>query len=195
MIRPPGLNSLVVNQMFIYRSSPPTMNWQVTTALPHSFETIPHAVFVLLFHSTYFHFFPRATLPLVSAWGSQVPFLLHRVQTKKGIEACTSMGVDHNKIFKGLANMIILGKKLLIFCKQFQPQIFPSHARHWAKAGDREEKQTQSMKVHPMTWMKWVFVTLDSSCLPVPVALSPLFLELHVSLTSFKKSSMISCKE
>ena len=84
MIRPPGLNFLVVNQMFIYGSSPPTMNWQVTTALPHSFETIPHAVFVLLFHSTYFHFFPRATLPLVSAWGSQVPFLLHGVQTKKG---------------------------------------------------------------------------------------------------------------
>lgn len=139
MIRPPGLNSLVVNQMFIYGSSPPTMNCLVTTALPHSFETIPHAVFALLFHSTYFHLFPRATLPLVSVQGSQVPFLLHRVQTKKGIQACTSMGVDHNKIFKGLANMIILGKKLQIFCKQFQPQIFPSHARHWAEAGDRGE--------------------------------------------------------
>lgn len=64
------------------------------------------------------------------------------------------MGVDHNKIFKGLANMTILGKKLHIFCKQFQPQIFPSHARHWAEVEDREEKQTQSMKVHPTTWMK-----------------------------------------
>lgn len=155
MISPPGLNSLVVNEMFIYGSSPPTMNSQVTTALPQSFETIPHAVFVLLFHSTYFHFFPRATLPLVSVQGSQVPFLLHRVQTKKGIQACTLIGVDHHKLFMGLANMIILRKKLQIFCNKFQPQIFPSHARHRAEIGeDREEKQTQSIKVHPMTWME-----------------------------------------
>lgn len=64
------------------------------------------------------------------------------------------MVVDYYKIFMGLANMIILGKRLQILCRELQPRISPFHARHKAEVGDGKEKQTLNTKVHPMTWMK-----------------------------------------
>lgn len=81
----PGLNCLVANQLFIYGSPDKPSHNELAgynCSLP-SFGTISHAAFFLLFHPIYFHFFPRTTLPLVSMEGSQVPFLVHRVQTKR----------------------------------------------------------------------------------------------------------------
>lgn len=90
------------------------------------------------------------------------------------------MVVDYYKIFMGLANMIILGKRLPILCRELQPRISPFHARHKAEVGDGKEKQTLNTKVHPMTWMKWVFGTPGFSCPPVPAALcSPIFYESY----------------
>lgn len=88
MINRPGLKCPVVDQhaSMGQQTLPPTMHLQdaVSPLLSLGQFLVLHCF--LLFRPIYFHFFPRATLPLVSVEGSRVPVLVPRVQAGREFE-------------------------------------------------------------------------------------------------------------